>query len=99
MGALTFSNGTGFPRDSRFLDGHFPGSPVVPGAVILAYLSRCLADEGIKMTRIERMKFLRPLLPCQPFEVDVMRDGDVGKVQFSNAHGSFAVARVVLSAT
>ncbi|MEO1491762.1 MAG: hypothetical protein AAFV19_06375 [Pseudomonadota bacterium] len=97
MTALSFANETGFPAQSRFLDGHFPGNPVVPGAVILAYLTRCLAAKEIQITRIERMKFQRPLLPDQPFSIDIARNGANAKVQFQDGQGAFAVARVVLS--
>jgi 3-hydroxymyristoyl/3-hydroxydecanoyl-(acyl carrier protein) dehydratase len=98
MAVIGFENETGFAAESRFLDGHFPGNPVVPGAVIVAYLSRCLAGADLRITRIERMKFLRPLLPSQPFKVEVERNEAAGKVRFTDGQGDFAIARVALSA-
>ncbi len=97
MRSLKFESVAGFPAESRFLDGHFPGNPVVPGAMIAAHLSRCLATENMKIARIERMKFVRPLLPGQPFEIDLERKGDTAKVRISDGQGAFAVAQIVLS--
>ena len=56
------------------LAGHFPGHPIVPGAWLLAWVvaaaTRRLAasDESRSVLSIKRVKFLRPLLPDQPFE-------------------------------
>ncbi|MGE0115918.1 MAG: hydroxymyristoyl-ACP dehydratase [Steroidobacteraceae bacterium] len=54
------------------LPGHFPGMPVVPGVVLL---SQVLADlrvqfPAVQVTGIRKLKFLRMLLPEQPFTVE-----------------------------
>jgi 3-hydroxymyristoyl/3-hydroxydecanoyl-(acyl carrier protein) dehydratase len=92
----TFGNATGFPVESRFLDGHFAGNPIVPGAVILAYLAARLDATGRALARVERMKFQRALLPGVPFEVRLTATAGAGRAEFRDDAGVFATARVVL---
>lgn len=96
----TFRNATGFPAGSRCLDGHFPGNPIVPGAVILAYLAAQLDATGRALARVERMKFQRTLLPGVPFEVRLSPGASggpaAGRAEFRDAEGVFATARVIL---
>lgn len=54
------------------LPGHFPGSPVVPGVVLL---SEVLADQQrqlpqLQVMGIKKLKFLRMLFPGQNFTVE-----------------------------
>lgn len=54
------------------LPGHFPGTPVVPGVVLL---SEVLADlrrqlPQVQATGIKKLKFLRMLFPEQRFTVE-----------------------------
>jgi len=51
------------------LNGHFPGNPIVPGAVLLGEMAARLAAEGWQMTALLRVKFLSPLAPATPFEM------------------------------
>jgi 3-hydroxymyristoyl/3-hydroxydecanoyl-(acyl carrier protein) dehydratase len=54
------------------LPGHFPGTPVVPGVVllneILVELQRQLP--GLQLAGIKKLKFLRMLLPERAFTVE-----------------------------
>ena len=59
----------GVPSDSRFLDGHFPGNPIVPGAILLGMAADALATQGRELQGVRRVKFLRPLPPETPFEI------------------------------
>ena len=92
----TFHNPSGFPAESRCLDGHFPGNPIVPGAVILAYLAARLDATGRAVGRVERMKFQRSLLPGVPFEVRLAPGATADRAEFRDDKGVFATARVVL---
>lgn len=94
----TFRSPAGFPADSRCLDGHFPGNPIVPGAVILAYLAARLAGTGRTLGRVERMKFQRTLAPGAPFEVRLTPGAAGYRAEFRDDRGVFATARVVLRA-
>ena len=94
--AQTFRNPSGFPAESRFLDGHFPGNPIVPGAVILAYLAARLAAEGRRLAGVDRIKFQRVLPPDVPFEIRLTSGATACRAEFHDAKGVFATARVVL---
>lgn len=88
----------GFPADSGFLDGHFPGNPIVPGAVLLGFLADRLAAAGVVIEGVQRMKFMRPLDPGTPFEVTVSPKGAGARAEFRDATGVFASATLTLSA-
>jgi 3-hydroxymyristoyl/3-hydroxydecanoyl-(acyl carrier protein) dehydratase len=53
------------------LPGHFPGTPIVPGVVILDEVFAAVNEwrEDARITVIEAVKFLVPLKPEQPFTI------------------------------
>ncbi len=78
--------------NGRWLDGHFPGRPVVPGVVLL---DAVVVAAGLAAPfRIERCKFLRPCLPGQPLTVDLDDDGAVVDARISDAAGPVARVRL-----
>jgi 3-hydroxyacyl-[acyl-carrier-protein] dehydratase len=86
----------GIAAESRCLDGHFPGRPIVPGAVMLAFLAARLAETGRAMARVDRVKFRRVLPPGVPFEVRLTPAGDRSRAEWRDERGVFATALVVL---
>lgn len=93
---ILFEDREGFAASSRFLSGHFPGNPVVPGAVILAYLARCLADHALAMTHVQRVKFLRPVLPDTPLETTIRRRRDGARFEIRDEAGVLVSGRCTL---
>ena len=99
-----FSLPDGFPEDSRFLDGHFPGNPIVPGAVILGYLAARLATVDLAIAKVTRMKFIRLLRPDVPMEITVVSKGrgvqaeawPEFRAEFRDGEGVVASASLVL---
>jgi 3-hydroxymyristoyl/3-hydroxydecanoyl-(acyl carrier protein) dehydratase len=76
-----------FQADHPALPGHFPGNPVVPGALLLCEAVRAIeAGTGLDLSsfRIASAKFHRPTRP-----------GDRILVEFSRAGGSFRFTCVV----
>jgi 3-hydroxymyristoyl/3-hydroxydecanoyl-(acyl carrier protein) dehydratase len=57
-----------FPASHPAFPGHFPGSPIVPGALLLAAALEALGLGGAG-TSIASAKFLRPVAPEEEIEV------------------------------
>jgi 3-hydroxymyristoyl/3-hydroxydecanoyl-(acyl carrier protein) dehydratase len=54
------------------LAGHFPGDPIVPGALLLARVARAAAQAyGGRVGGAPAVKFLAPLRPGERFEVEL----------------------------
>jgi 3-hydroxymyristoyl/3-hydroxydecanoyl-(acyl carrier protein) dehydratase len=68
------------------LAGHFPGTPIVPGVVILDEVLAALNEwQGCsRIAAIPAVKFLAPLKPGQPFTICLSLVAESGtKVDFS----------------
>ena len=68
-----------FPADHPAAQGHFPGNPLIPGAVLLAGVLREIeagSGVGLSAFRIRSAKFLAPVRP-----------GDRVTIEYSRAHG------------
>jgi 3-hydroxymyristoyl/3-hydroxydecanoyl-(acyl carrier protein) dehydratase len=67
------------------LPGHFPGTPLVPGVVILDEVLAALVEwrKDCQLTGIRSVKFLVPLKPEQPFTIGFsLSDDRAGEVNF-----------------
>ena len=60
------------------LPGHFPGNPIVPGVVILSYVTEAIRSQlpSIVLGTLLSMRFHAPLRPGQPFTVHAELRGD-----------------------
>jgi 3-hydroxymyristoyl/3-hydroxydecanoyl-(acyl carrier protein) dehydratase len=82
------------PADLPAAQGHFPGNPVVPGAVLLAEALRAIEAGlglGLESCRIVSAKFPGPVRPGDRVAIEFLRSTD-GAVRFTCRVG----ARVVL---
>ena len=67
------------------LAGHFPGTPLVPGVLILDEVLAALQDwhKDCELTAIRMVKFLQPLKPEQLFTICFsMSNDDASEVNF-----------------
>jgi 3-hydroxymyristoyl/3-hydroxydecanoyl-(acyl carrier protein) dehydratase len=74
-----------FPADHPALAGHFPGNPIVPGAVLLGETAFAIEASGVAapgMLRLRSAKFLRPVRPGDRVSIRFDRDVD-GGVRFT----------------
>ena len=80
MSAATthFSIDPGHPS----LAGHFPGTPVVPGVVVMERVVEAIeAGHGpLGALRLPQVKFVQPLLPGE--RADITREGDADRWRF-----------------
>ena len=75
------------PTDHPALSGHFPGSPVVPGVVILQQVIERIepylgGEAGV--TGVDNVKFLSPLLPGEALTLHFASKGE-GLVRFDGS--------------
>jgi 3-hydroxymyristoyl/3-hydroxydecanoyl-(acyl carrier protein) dehydratase len=89
------------PDDLAFLDGHFPGFPVVPGIAQLAWAVEA-AGEAFgappAVRGLEALKFHRVLLPGQSFHLELLWRPDRRRFGFRIFDGDqvFASGRCLL---
>ncbi len=58
------------PASHPALPGHFPGNPIVPGALLLGEVIRAAARQH-RVTGVAAAKFLVPLRPDTPFHIEL----------------------------
>jgi len=68
------------PRRHPGYEGHFPGNPVVPGALLLHWVCKAVEDvyAGRQVLTIRTMKFLAPVRPGDALllRVSLEKSGD-----------------------
>ena len=74
-----------FPPDHAAVQGHFPGNPIVPGALLLGEALRAIeASLGKDLCpyQIRSAKFVRPVRPGERVSIDFSRRGEK-RISFS----------------
>lgn len=88
-----------FPPDHASAAGHFPGNPIIPGALLLAEVLRAIeADLGqvLHPFQIKAAKFLHPVRPGERLLVE-FSGPDGKKIKFScTASGTEVLAGEVV---
>lgn len=86
------------PADHPAYDGHFPGAPVLPGAVLLDAVLEALDDGVPRSWRISAVKFSGVVRPGEPLELEyeILPDG---AVRFSVVSGLRTVASGMLTSS
>jgi 3-hydroxymyristoyl/3-hydroxydecanoyl-(acyl carrier protein) dehydratase len=88
--------------DHPSLPGHFPGTPVVPGVVVLDHVlqaSQRWQAREIEVRALKQVKFHSPLLPGQRADVALEIDGSTLTFRVTRedqpvAQGTFSLAQV-----
>jgi 3-hydroxymyristoyl/3-hydroxydecanoyl-(acyl carrier protein) dehydratase len=71
------------PADEPSAEGHFPGNPIIPGAILLREIVSVLpTDKGAICCEISSAKFLRPVRPGDRLAIawQDKADGEIGFV-------------------
>jgi 3-hydroxymyristoyl/3-hydroxydecanoyl-(acyl carrier protein) dehydratase len=67
-----------FPADHPAMAGHFPGHPVVPGALLLGEALRTVAAElgmDLSICRVRSAKFMAPVRPGERIVIEFSGSG------------------------
>ena len=74
-----------FPPDHAAAQGHFPGNPIIPGALLLSETLRAIETSLGKVLspyQIRSAKFTRPVRPGERVSIDFSRR-DEKRISFS----------------
>ena len=76
------------PADEPAAEGHFPGNPIIPGAVLLREIISVLPTEsGTVCCEIRSAKFLHPVRPDDRLAI-VWQEKAGGEIGFACSTGS-----------
>jgi 3-hydroxymyristoyl/3-hydroxydecanoyl-(acyl carrier protein) dehydratase len=78
------------PDDHPAFSGHFPGNPILPGAVLVEMVVECATEVGWTVKSIEAIKFGRSIRRGGDLAVRFQREGR--SVHFACTMGTEAVA-------
>jgi 3-hydroxyacyl-[acyl-carrier-protein] dehydratase len=76
-----------FAADHPAAAGHFPGNPIIPGALLLAEVMRCIERaEGVQFSacNIKTAKFPHPARPGDTIDIEYARS-ILGTIEFQCA--------------
>ncbi len=83
------------PPDHPASDGHFPGAPIVPGAVLLAEIASALGLADGPVT-LRDAKFTRPVLPGDRLHIATSPVAGGVKFEASSPEGTLALSGTIL---
>ena len=69
------------PQTHACYEGHFPGDPLVPGALMIQWLAELIQKEfpGVTLRSLKSMKFINPIRPGN--QCEVLLNLQVGKLK------------------
>jgi 3-hydroxyacyl-[acyl-carrier-protein] dehydratase len=86
------------PADHPAYAGHFPGAPVLPGAVLLDAVLGALEEQALRSWLISAVKFCTAVRPGEPLELEY-ETVPSGAVRFRVLSGARTVATGMLTPT
>lgn len=83
------------PVDHPAFAGHFPGTPILPGALLLDAVVRLAPNAGTGVSQIAAAKFFSPVVPGEQLIVSYVSTADAG-LRWAIACGARQVASGML---
>lgn len=66
------------PDEHKCFPDHFPGAPLVPGALLLKWILKSLSEnQAVQVQYIKQVKFLAPVKPGDRVKLNVIRSKNV----------------------
>lgn len=86
------------PSHHPCFEGHFPGNPIVPGALLLQWLIEALEQQmaGREVIAVDSIKFSASLKPADHCEIQCDYVPDSCKVKLSCRVGSISICKAVI---
>ncbi len=90
------------PPDCPFMDGHFPGAPILPGVAQLWVVARsweAATGKAVRLSAVRRMKFTARVVPGTVLDVRIEPVGPGGRVAFTlkDARVTYSTGELTLS--
>ena len=88
-----------FPLDHPAAQGHFPGNPIIPGAVLLSETLRAIEaslDLSLSPGQLASAKFLHPARPGDRVRIE-FSDSALGAIRFACSVGPVTVLTGVVT--
>ena len=82
-----------FPLDHAGAKGHFPGNPIIPGAVLLSEVLLAIETDlgrSLENCEVKSAKFIRPVRPGDRVSIEYSGHGE-DTIRFSCSAGGKAV--------
>lgn len=95
------------PENSIWVQGHFPGEPIVPGIALINAVHEVIASdarnrgESVVISSLKRIRFTGPVRPGDKLSLSLTHDGGQGETsfQFKVAVGENVVCSGLMAVT
>ena len=82
------------PHEHRCYADHFPGAPLVPGALLLKWIMKLLAEAGCGRTNyLKQVKFLAPVHPGAELRICITGTADASAFTIAAYRGETLVLK------
>lgn len=92
----TFETTVEIRPDHQAFPGHFPGNPILPGAVIAELVAAAAEEMGLSVSSIESIKFGLPITSGGLLRIEIAQDGPIARFKCLKEEQVVASGRMML---